>query len=634
MSHATTRQVECPVSSTFQSETSEKTATAVNSPVDIDTAWLSAQEIADLHLSGLPTTKRGVHDRATAEEWPSKPRLGRGGGRVYSALHLPEAARNDLIARRKAAVFAETRSVGRPVGTDWFTSHPDVADAVLVILAEQRISSRNVMKMLETQFSGLPSPSTLRRFMAKVEADNRVLLTAMRDPDRFKSRYRPALGRMDATVSYAHEMWEIDTTKADVMCTDGRKNILGIIDRWSRRARFLVVESESAQSVRRMLITTIQAWGAMPASLKVDNGSGFMNASIGTALDLLGIKLDPCLPGHPEDKPHVERLFGTFNRERASILGGFIGHNVAQAQQLRAKAKKATGRAVVEAKISSVELQAVLDAWVDGEYHVRTHSSLRMSPLEKWQRSPTPATAAPSDSVLRIALSVYVGTGTVTKRGVRWKSGRYWAEPLAAYMDRQVILRRDEADLGALFVFDEDGQYIDTAVNVERSGMSEQQFALAARRHVANHVAAAKADLRKKQGAFSIEKARDELLRREAEDAGKLVHLPMPARTRTTPSMDSITNAPEPHMPASVSVAAAMAATERAPVQPQRTPAEKVAEADAVIAAAARGETVDDAALRRARNYAATAEYQAEKIMAAHFGAPPPAKPERHSGAA
>lgn len=601
----------------------------------LDAAWLSAQQIADYRLSSLPTTKRGVQLRAHKEEWPCKPASGqRGGGFLYAAMGLPDAARADLIGRRKDAVAAQTRPVGRPTGSDFFTANTDVADAVLVILADTKVSSLNVMKMLRTQFSNLPSLRTLKRFIAKVETEQRLLLTARRDPDTFKSRYRPALGRMDATVSYAHEMWEIDTTKADVMCTDGRKNILGIIDRWSRRARFLVVESESGQSVRRMLTTTILAWGVMPAILKVDNGSGFMNASIKTALDVLGIKLDPCLPGHPEDKPHIERMFGTFNRERAPMLGGFIGHNVGQAQKLRAKAKKATGRAVIEAKISGAELQAILDAWVDGEYHLRKHGSLGMSPMEKWQLSPVQPIAAPSESLLKIALSAYVGTATVGKRGVRWKSGRYWAPTLVAHMDRVVTLRRDEDDLGALFVFDEDGNYIDTAVNAARSGLSQQQFALAARRQMTKHMAEATATLRKKQGQFSIEKAKDAVLRAEAEAAGKLVHLPMPARAETTATMDSIANAPAPIAPDAAELEAIFAAA--TPVRPAagRSVEDKVAEADAILAAATRGEPVDPDAAARARLYASSSEYQTAKIMTAAFGAAPPATQERQSGVA
>lgn len=594
---------------------------------------LSAQEIAELRLAGLPTSKKGVGVRAATEGWAFELRTVRGGeARFYDVKGLPEAARNDLLNRRQDMALSAMRPVGRPKG-DWFDRHPEVADAILVILADDKHASTRVMELLKPQFDVLPSLRSLKRYIQRIEKEQKVLLTAERDPDKFKSMYRPALGRMDATVSYAHEMWEIDTTKADVMCTDGRKAILGIIDRWSRRARFLVVESESAQSVRQMLVSTMLAWGVMPAILKVDHGSGFINASIIASLDAVGIKLDPCLPGHPEDKPHIERVFGTFNRERASMLKGFIGHNVAQAQQLRARAKKKTGRAVVEAGIDSIQLQRILDAWVDGTYHQRKHSMIGMQPMEKWQRSPLAARSVPAESLLKIAFSAVIGPAMVTKRGVRWKNGRYWADTLIPLMGKQVMLRWDEGDLGALYIFDELGNYVDTAVNVERSGLSQQAMAMAARREMAKFVNDQRAELRQKKAAFSVEKAKDAVLRDEAERAGKLTHFPRPTEARTTPTMDSITNAPAPLVP-DTSMLEELVASTPTGRPAARSAAEKMAEADAIIAAAGRGETVDADALRRAQLYATTTEYRAEKMMVVAFGAPATAPAERRQGAA
>lgn len=593
-----------------------------------DAIWLSAQEIADLRLSGLPTTKRGVNIRATEECWPAKDRPGKGGGRVYNALKLPDAARADYMARQ-ADAQAAPRPRGRPAGTGFFDRHPDVADAVRARLGETKISARNMMKLIATDgFVELPTMRTLQRYMGWLEEQHKVLFTAMRDPDAYKSRFRVALGRMDATVSYAHEMWEIDTTKADVICTDGRKCILGIIDRWSRRARFLVVESESAQSVRRMLVTTILCWGVMPAILKVDNGSGFVNATIRSALDYLGIVLDPCLPGTPEDKPHVERLFGTFNRERASLLPGFSGHSVADAQKLRAKAKKKTGRAEITAGISSERLQEILDAWVDGEYHQRTHSTLRMSPMERWQRSPQPARAAADEGTLRLALSAYVGSAVVGKKGVRWNSGSYWSHRLVPWVGKRVNVRRDEDDLGALFLFDENDNYIDTAVNALRSGVSESELAVAAKAQQDRWLKDQKADLRKIQRDYPMDRAVDDLLRAEAEKAGKLAFFPAPTVEHATPTMASIAEAPAfPAKASPVDHAGLDEVLRRtAPVAaPVRTVEQKVAEADAILAAAERGDAVDPDALRRAQLYKGTSEYRAQKMVFGDFGRTAPA---------
>lgn len=583
--------------------------------------WLTARQIADLRLAGLPASERGVQKRADQEGWQARERAGRGGGKVYHLFGLPQPAREDYAARQVETLPAATRPAGRPKGSGFFDRNPEVARAVEAFVAQRKVSARNLLKLLAAEGLELPTKRTLQRFVAELEERNAVLFTSLRDPDRYKSQYRLSLGQMDRTVSYAHEMWEIDTTKADVHCTDGRWSVLGIIDRWCRRTRFLVVPSESAQSVRRMLVTTIAAWGVMPAVLKVDNGSGFINATIQTALDLLGIDLDPCLPGTPEDKPHVERVFGTFTRERASLLKGFAGHSVADAQKLRAAAKKQTGRAQIEAGITGAELQVILDAWCDGEYHVRTHSTLRCSPMERWQSSPQPARAAASENQLRIVLSAYVGEATVGKRGVRWKHGRYWSSALLPYMGKQVILRRDEDDLGALFVLDADNRFIDVAVDAARSGFSEQQFATAARREQTEFMNRAKAELRGKMSQYKFEDAVQKTLRAEAEAAGKLTHLPPPTIARETATMRSIDARPAP---APYSAPADQARLDEAmrrtqPVVAAQSIEARVAETDAVLAAADRGEIVDPAALARARQYAATSDYRAQKVAVGEF---------------
>lgn len=593
---------------------------------------LSAKAIADLQLDGLPATKRGVNRRAASDGWAFIERRTRGGSeKLYAVASLPHDARLDLVGRREKilppraarpqAANENIRAVGRPKGTGYFDRHPDVADAVEAILAERKLSAPRVLELLAADFAELPHTRSLRRFIADLERRKPALLTSMRDPDLFKSRYRPALGRADGGVTAAHQVWELDTTKADVMTRGGRKMVLGVIDRWSRRARFLVVESESGQSVRRLLIDTIRAWGVMPQCVATDNGSGFINASLVSALEVLGIEHRICPPGSPEKKPFVERLFGTFTRERAELLDGYAGHNVAEAQALRSKAKKETGRAIIVPQLDPDELQAILTNWTEGVYHQRTHGSLGMSPMQKWLASPAPATAPPDEDTLRIALSALVGTRKVGKRGIRWLRGNYWHAALAGFMGRDVIVRRDEDELGELFIFDEDYRFLGTAVNHEASGVSEREFAEAARRDFDEHMKAARAEARAKQRKFSPARARDALLRRDAEAAGKLTAFPARTTDRITDAVRSISDRPVPELPSEAELARVLAATAPAPKLPQ-SPAAKVAKADAVLTARRRGEDVGTDELAWAEAYSRSSEYRAEKMVQADFSDP------------
>lgn len=581
---------------------------------------ISAAQIAALELRGLPAVKRMINRIATREGWRFIERVGRGGGRLYAIADLPEAARLDLLARRLEWVDAQTRSRGRPAGQTYFTRNPDVADAVVSMLAERRQSAAAVHAKLMAHFPELRPPSlrAVQRFVSRIEHERQAELASFRDPDTYKGRYRLALGNASGSVTYANELWELDTTPADVMTFGGRKSILGLIDRYSRRASFMVCDSESAQSVRNLLIKTIVEWGVLPTTVMTDQGSGFINGSIASALEALGIEHRACPPGSPEKKPHIERLFGTFTRERASLLPGFAGHNVADAQRIRAKARKDSGRAVIDAHMPPEALQLILDNWLDGVYHLREHGTTRMAPMARWHGCPRPRTAAPPESILRVALTALVGPRKVGKRGLVWRKGRYWSHRLIPWMGRDVVVRRDEDDLGLLYVFAPDGTFIDVAADHERLGISQEEVATAARRQQDAYLRAARADIREKQRRFDPVDMVGSLLREDAKSAANVTWLPVAGRQRSTVTLDSLRGAvpalisPKPVAPATPDDGVPSPVTA---VTALRTAEQKMRDADAIIARAEAGEPVDADELRRAQLYRTTSEYRAQAAL-------------------
>lgn len=602
-----------PICSTVPNGDNDGDLTSATSPMP---GHLSAQALADLALPGLPSTRYRITQLAARENWRFIERTGRGGGRLFATADLPDVARAVLLVSR-LTIAAQVAPRGRPAGRDWFADSPDIIAAIEFMLTQQRLSAPQLLKMLAHDFPRLPSLRTLQRRVARLEAERSALIASVRNPDLYNSKHRLALGRADASVTFANEIWELDTTPADALTIGGRDAILGLIDRYSRRGNFMVADSESGQSVRRLLVETIRRWGVMPAAVMTDNGSGYINASIKSALAALGIEHIICPPGKPQCKPHIERFFGTFTRQHAELLDGYIGHNVAEAQQLRARARKETGRAKVIPVMTREDLQAALTNWLDGDYHHRVHSSLRMTPMQKWLASPTRSFAAPSKDVLRLALSALVGPRHVGKRGVVWQGGRYWSPALAAWMDRDVIVRRDEDDLGALFIFAPDGHFIDIAVDHERSGLSEQEFATEARRAQERWMAEQRADLKARAGSFNPTVARDAILRRNAEVAGKLAYLPPRTVPASTPTIDSLTEATTSGFAAMRENAAPDTNVIAMPVPASSE--QRVRDADALFARAEAGEQVDAAALASARRYAATSDYRSWKALSDHF---------------
>jgi putative transposase len=563
---------------------------------------MTAAALADLRVDGLPSTKRSINRLVKREGWSV---LYDDGNRALIEVdRLPQTIRAAIAARfaRRTLIQSETvrRARGRPCGTNFFTRNGDMADAITAWLATRFLGAARIYELLAAEFPTREQPHirTLRRFVAQVEADKKVVLAQLRDPDRARAQYRLSLGRADGGVTYAHEIWELDTTPADVMCVEGRKRILGLIDRYSRRVRFIVADSESAQAVRRLLFRAISDWGVVPAMIIVDQGSGYVNETVKSACDLLGIDHHPCPPSSPELKPFVERLFGTFTRQRARILDGFVGHNVAEAQRLRAVARKETGKPEIVGTISADQLQDILDNWTVGTYEARIHSSIGMSPFDKAQTSPTAAAPAPAIDLLSMMLTAYVGDLTVGKLGLRWKRGSYYCKELIPHKGNVLHVRRDENELGELYAFDGDGSFIGTAINYERSGLSEREFAMLAREHEREYETAHRKHIRRLKKDFPFERARDQLLRDEATRAGKLIELPI----RPTAAVRAVAN--EPRLQAAdnrVSAPASATLYSHPIARVGDDVAARIARAEALISDAASGAPVDARRLDHAR---------------------------------
>ncbi len=80
--------------------------------------WYTTLELAELGLSGLPGTRRGIQEKATRENWGSRPRQGSGGGREYHVSNLSPKAREVLLLDALTA-----RQDRHPLDPIWST-HP------------------------------------------------------------------------------------------------------------------------------------------------------------------------------------------------------------------------------------------------------------------------------------------------------------------------------------------------------------------------------------------------------------------------------------------------------------------------------------------------------------------------------
>lgn len=333
----------------------------------------------------------------------------------------------------------------------------------------------------------LPSEATVRRYINRWKAENKDFL-AYANPDAWKNKQMVAFGKTNEHVERLYQLVEADSTPADVILTDGRYCIVGMIDAYSRQAKLLVAKTSKATAIAALLRRWLLDFG-VPEVLKTDNGKDYTSKHMTRVLFELGIEQKLCPPFVPQMKPRIERFFKTFSHDLLELMPGFAGHNVAQRQELRSR--QAFGErmfkksADLELKMTPVELQAFCDNWCVA-YHNRPHEGDGMDGrtpqqlVTNWQQ---PIKRIQNERALDLLLAEAPGGDgirTITKQGLVIDKVDYIAAGLGAMVGQKVQVRYDPIDLGRVYVFSEASEFICVAYNPERSGIDRREVALAA----------------------------------------------------------------------------------------------------------------------------------------------------------
>jgi transposase InsO family protein len=484
---------------------------------------------------------------------------------AYNAglVPLPPAARAEVatvsdttLARwqrdlRQHGIAALAGAYGNRAGSGRIDSEPALREYVQAMLVQHpHARATHVMRGLQARFgsAGLPSARALERWIGAWREANAEVLVALTDPDAWKNRHMVAFGSASAGITAINALWELDSSPADVMCTDGRCTLLAGIDVATRSARLLVAPTSKAVAVAALLRRMLLELG-VPDAAKTDNGSDYTSAHVVRVLAGLDVRHELCPPFQPWHKPHVERFFGTFARGLQELLPGYIGHSVAERQAIQARqsfADRLLKRGeVVEVRLSSAELQAVCDRWLESIYHVEPHEGLA-------RRSPLEVAAGQQRQVRRIgderALDVLLaeapggrgGLRTVQKKGIHLDSGWYIAPELEAWVGRTVQVRYDPVthDLGSVFVFcAETAAFLCSAVHPERAGVDRRDVALKARTMQRQRVQAERAALRAAAKRVGVDDVVREVLRDRAAASGKLAVLRPVQAVHTSPGL-------------------------------------------------------------------------------------------------
>lgn len=335
-----------------------------------------------------------------------------------------------------------------------------------------------------------PPAGTLKRWLREFKASNKVALLRFKNPDAFKNRFRVAFGSISENITGPNQLWELDSTVADAMLVDPetgeirRHAIISCVDVFTRRAKFLVSRTSSANAIKALVRRCILDWGK-PEAVKTDNGKDYLAQDFEFALQALKIEHKVSTPFSPEQKGHIERVQGTMLHDLFPMLAGFVGHSIEQRKAIESAKSFAErfGRKseVIELRMSPQHLQDVIDGWTDA-YHQREHSSLGISPAAMAEAHTTHVLRIDERALDLLLMSIAGnGTRTVAKQGIHLANGWFRAPELAAVVGEQVRCRQDDADLGALHVFALDGTYICKALDHTMLGINRAELAAKAR---------------------------------------------------------------------------------------------------------------------------------------------------------
>lgn len=437
---------------------------------------------------------------------------------------------------------------------------PDLRDFIVgQIAARPHISAAMMMEGLRARFGNadknrnrdLPSPRSVERFMRRWKGENRAALTAMADPDTWKSKYQAAAGYRSQNIQRPNQLWELDSTLGDILLLDegGRAKryaLIKVVDVATRRALMLVDRSSRAASIAALMRKAILAWG-VPEAIKTDNGRDYTSRGIESICDALAIERVLCQPFTPEAKPHVERCFRSFQHGLVELLPGYIGHDVAGRKAINARRAFADRLGerdgAVEVRLSPDEFQEIADRWAEDLYAARVHSALGRSPREQAAAYEGVLTTIDDERALDILLlpaSGEEGFRVVGKKGVQILGGHYAHGALGAMVGDPVRVLTDPADLGHVYIFDRNGAFVCEALNYLRRGVSAEDVAAEKSKIQKRVVAEQRRELRATMRRVRTDDLAREILTKAGEDAGKVVRMAPPRRQlHRTPDLEA-----------------------------------------------------------------------------------------------
>jgi putative transposase len=328
-----------------------------------------------------------------------------------------------------------------------------------------------------------PHPNTVRNRIAALS--DQYKLKGRMGAKAAREKFSPVLSHFPG-ADWPLAVIQIDHTELDIILVDdvyrravGRPWIALAIDVFSRMVVgfYISFDPPDAMSVglciaqailpkekwlARFDITTAwPCWGT-PKTIHADNAKVFRGNMLKRACEEHGIDLDWRPVATPHWGGHIERLLGTLLKEIHNLPGTTFSNPKERGIYNSDKASAMT----------LSEFEKWLAIYIVEVYHQRVHSSLKMSPIKKYEegifgRKDKPGTGLPTritdEDRLRLDFMPYIER-TIQGYGVVIDEIHYYHDVLRRYINamdpnnpklkRQFIFKRDPRNISVLYFFD------------------------------------------------------------------------------------------------------------------------------------------------------------------------------------
>ncbi|MFS1703771.1 Mu transposase C-terminal domain-containing protein [Alteromonas sp. AMM-1] len=476
----------------------------------------------------------------------------------------PHLSLRTLLRWEKAysekGVAGITPKYGKTKGKGIIDSCSEMSRFCVALIHEfPHVKGERLAEFLQMEFEGkyeLPSPSTCRKWLKTWKQENHVTFMSLVDASGWQNKMMVAFGSRSAVVERINQLWEFDSTPSDVNCNNGRHSIIGVIDVFTRRVKVVLKPTSNAEGIALLIRNTILDWG-IPEVAKTDNGKDYLSAHILAIWDALEIHNHITNPYSGWEKPFIERFFRTFSHGIAEMLSGYIGHNVSDREKLSARLsfakrlierrEKGAENVAIDVSLSSDELEAFINSWIDNHYDHTYHSELGCTPFEKFSQHRQTIKRLDNERVLDMLLAPVPsqnGNRTVGKEGISVGGIDYIHAELGAFVGERVHCKHNPKDIGKIYVFNPvTGGFICEAFNPELAGNEiTMQHAIEAKRIQKAKLREERDAIKRASKEYDVSNVAMKFLQyRESQNKG-LTAFPKPSEQYTSSSTESIEN--------------------------------------------------------------------------------------------